>query len=80
MITYPTCVAVGERSVLGGALLFVDADGHCGTVTSEELTTSSQDQEQVDGEQGLAFSDFSPKHRRIFSKLLNLLVTVGDCW
>ena len=40
-------------SRLHGALLLIDANGHGGAVASEELTTGGQDQEQVDGEQGL---------------------------
>lgn len=42
-----------QKTVLGLALLFVDADGHGGTVASEELTAGGQDQQQVDREQCL---------------------------
>ena len=40
-------------TVLGRALLFIDADGHGSTVASEELTAGGQDQQQVDREQCL---------------------------
>ena len=42
-----------NKPVLGGALLLIDADGHGGTVSGEQLAASGEHQQQVDGEQGL---------------------------
>ena len=42
-----------QATVLGGALLLIDADGHGGAVSGEQLAASGEHQQQVDGEQGL---------------------------
>ena len=42
-----------SEHLLGGALLLIDANGHGGAVSGEELAACGKQQQQVDWEQGL---------------------------